>query len=186
MCLVWTPNTEAHSSRRWLLYETWRQQDYLFISVLAWRFHGPILILFFCPRECCRRNRFLFTSIKLIFFGVRANGQNTNPQLFFFPPQPGAITQQAAFLFASFWAIKDKLSYSCYFPASLSHGGLKSFLWGLDDNTYIFLCLLTSLNVTGLEESFWNDSSLPTRGYNSALIKFFPVCLQLLETHRDA
>ena len=100
-CLAWTPNTGAHSSWRWKSYEIWRQPYYLFISSPARHFHGPIC---FNPRECCRRNRFLFTLIKIIFCGARSNGQNvTSMTLSFF--RPTAITQQASLLFR---AAKDK------------------------------------------------------------------------------
>lgn len=107
MCLVWTFNTEAHSSWRWLLYETWRQLCYLFISVLAWCFHGPIC---FNPLECCRRNWFLFTLIKIIFCGLRSNGQN--------------ITSMTLFSTRSYMSTSS--SFICNF---LSHQGRISLLF---------------------------------------------------------
>lgn len=111
-CLAWTPNTEAHSSWRWLLDEIWRQLCYLFMSFPAWRFHGPIC---FNPHECCRRKRFLFTLIKIIFCGARSNGQNVKSMTLFSPP--AAITQQAALLFASSRAVKDDSPRGCMLVA---------------------------------------------------------------------
>lgn len=89
---------------------------YLFISP-AWHFHGPIC---FNPRECCRRNRFLFTLIKIIFCRARSNGQNvTSMTLSFF--RAAAVTQQAALLFASFRAAKDTSAWSCTVPVLPAH-----------------------------------------------------------------
>lgn len=152
-CLAWTPNTEARSSWRWLLDEIWRQLCYLFMSFLAWRFHGPIC---FNPHECCRRNRFLFTLIKIIFCGARSNGQNVTSMTLF--SLPAAITQQAALLFASFWAIKDKSPCSCMLSALLaltwwSKLGFMELMWQCQYVYSFFSCLLTSLNLTGLEKN---------------------------------
>lgn len=136
-CLAWTPNTEAHSSWRWLLDEIWRQLCYLFMSFPAWRFHGPIC---FNPHECCRRKRFLFTLIKIIFCGARSNGQNVKSMTLFSPP--AAITQQAALLFASSRAAKDASPRSCMLVAlSVSHVVVQIRLYGAYVTMPVFFCL---------------------------------------------
>lgn len=106
---------------------------------LPWRFHGPIC---FNPRECCRRNRFLFTLIKIIFCRARSNGQNvTSMALSFF--QPAVITQQATPLFPSVRSAKDSLPTAALEGLASIYSGLTGFIELMGQCRYIF-GLLTS------------------------------------------
>lgn len=103
----------GRSSPGWLVHEMWRRAPYLFISLPAWHFPGPVC---FNPRECCRRNWFLFALIKIIFCSAGSSGQGVTsmtPSFFFLPPAPPTLSRGRNSTNCSFICFPSRQGHIC-------------------------------------------------------------------------